>query len=138
MPPKERGQLNELQVQLLSWWINNGANFTSKAKEIPQNDTIRTLLSSLEQSADNSTERTLTTFENIPQGTSDITGFTEKCRSDSFTSFNTVNALSISMINVQRSSDTLWSQIARLHEQVYFLDAPGALTVNKTFKCTQN
>ncbi len=50
MPPKEKGQLSERQLALIKWWINAGADFTVKAENIAQTDTIKNLLASLQES----------------------------------------------------------------------------------------
>ena len=133
MPPKEKGQLSERQIQLISWWIDNGANFTAKSREIPQNDTIKRLLSSLEES-NNNLEPGITQFENIPSAPVAILDSLKNAGVNVLPLSNVVNALSVNMINVTHSSDTLWSQIARLNAQVYFLDASGPLTVNEDIR----
>jgi uncharacterized membrane protein len=48
MPPKEKPQLKEREIVLLEWWINAGADFTKKVKDIPQPDKIKPLLKDLE------------------------------------------------------------------------------------------
>jgi uncharacterized membrane protein len=48
MPPREKPQLNEKEVTLLQWWINQGADFTKLVKEIPQPDKIKPLLIELQ------------------------------------------------------------------------------------------
>ncbi|MEO6730859.1 MAG: c-type cytochrome domain-containing protein [Ferruginibacter sp.] len=49
MPPKEKPQPSEGQIALLHWWINNGASFTKKVKEFPQEVKIKPLLFALQQ-----------------------------------------------------------------------------------------
>ena len=48
MPPKQKPQLKESQVNLIHWWIDEGCSFDKKVKELPQPDKIKTLLSALE------------------------------------------------------------------------------------------
>ncbi len=48
MPPKEKPQLNEGQVALLHWWIEQGADFTRKVKDMQQPDKIKTYLLALQ------------------------------------------------------------------------------------------
>lgn len=48
MPPKEKPQLNEKELALLHWWIETGASFTKKTKEINQTEKIKPLLLSLQ------------------------------------------------------------------------------------------
>ena len=49
MPPKEKPQPTESQLALLHWWINSGASFTKKVKEIAQPDKLKPLLLALQQ-----------------------------------------------------------------------------------------
>jgi uncharacterized membrane protein/mono/diheme cytochrome c family protein len=44
MPPKEKPQLNERQIALIHWWINKGADFEKKVKELEQPEKIKPVL----------------------------------------------------------------------------------------------
>jgi hypothetical protein len=48
MPPKAKPQLNERQVALLHWWIENGADFSKKVKDLPQPEKLQPVLLALE------------------------------------------------------------------------------------------
>lgn len=45
MPPKGKPQLTEEETRLLHFWIKNGASFTQKVKELPDNDSLRLIAS---------------------------------------------------------------------------------------------
>ncbi|GAB3706648.1 ribonuclease inhibitor [Spirosoma flavus] len=47
MPPKGKPQLEESQIALLTWWIDQGAPFNKKVSELAVNDAIRPVLASL-------------------------------------------------------------------------------------------
>ncbi len=49
MPPKGKKQLNKKEVQLLQWWINEGAHTDKKIAEIPKDESIETILKDYEQ-----------------------------------------------------------------------------------------
>lgn len=49
MPPKEKPQLSQHEIALLHWWINNGAQFNKKVKELKQPDDIKIVLTALEK-----------------------------------------------------------------------------------------
>ncbi|HXB30411.1 MAG TPA: c-type cytochrome domain-containing protein [Puia sp.] len=51
MPPKEKPQPTESQIDLLEWWISQGANFGKKVKEINQTDKISQLLFALQKTS---------------------------------------------------------------------------------------
>ena len=44
MPPKEKSQLSKNQLSILSYWIENGADFKSKLSTLPRADSIVSLL----------------------------------------------------------------------------------------------
>jgi uncharacterized membrane protein len=49
MPPKEKPQPTESQIALLHWWINGGADFSKKVKELEQPAQIKPVLLALQQ-----------------------------------------------------------------------------------------
>jgi mono/diheme cytochrome c family protein/uncharacterized membrane protein len=49
MPPKEKPQPTESQIELIRWWISQGANFEKKVKDISQSEKIKPLLSALQK-----------------------------------------------------------------------------------------
>jgi uncharacterized membrane protein/mono/diheme cytochrome c family protein len=44
MPPKGKEPLTESELQLIAWWINNGADATKKVKQMPLNPAVRLAL----------------------------------------------------------------------------------------------
>jgi mono/diheme cytochrome c family protein len=48
MPPKEKTQLTKNEIDMLHWWIANGADFNKKFGELPQPDNIKPVLLALE------------------------------------------------------------------------------------------
>lgn len=49
MPPKGRTPISAEQIQLIGWWIEQGADFEKKTKDLKQNDKIAAILKSLEE-----------------------------------------------------------------------------------------
>jgi mono/diheme cytochrome c family protein/uncharacterized membrane protein len=49
MPPKEKRQLSEQEINLIHWWIASGASFDRKVKELNQPQNIQTALLALEK-----------------------------------------------------------------------------------------
>jgi hypothetical protein len=62
MPPKEKPQLNERQIALLHWWIEEGADFTKKVKELPQPEKMKPVLLSMQGKPE---EKALSTVPSI-------------------------------------------------------------------------
>ena len=51
MPPKEKPQPTESQINLLHWWIINNADAQKKVKDLAQTDKIKTFLTALQTPA---------------------------------------------------------------------------------------
>src|SRR5688572_28924905 len=47
MAPKEKPQLTANEVSLLKWWVDNGADFKKKFKDLPQTPAIKAVFVSL-------------------------------------------------------------------------------------------
>ena len=49
MPPKEKKQLSESEIALIHWWIDGGADFSKRVKDLPQSEAVKTALMSLQK-----------------------------------------------------------------------------------------
>lgn len=49
MPPKEKPQLKDNEIELIRWWIATGATFDKKTKELEQPEKIKPILLSLQK-----------------------------------------------------------------------------------------
>ena len=48
MPPKQKPQLNEKEIALIHWWVDNGADFNKRVKELKQPEIIKPYLLALQ------------------------------------------------------------------------------------------
>jgi mono/diheme cytochrome c family protein len=48
MPPKEKPQLSKQDIDLLHWWVSNGADFNKKVNEFTQTEKIKPVLLALQ------------------------------------------------------------------------------------------
>ncbi|HEV7620382.1 MAG TPA: c-type cytochrome domain-containing protein [Flavisolibacter sp.] len=48
MPPREKPQLSDRQIALIHWWIDGGADFTKRVKELQQPEKIKPALMALQ------------------------------------------------------------------------------------------
>ena len=48
MPPKEKSQLSRQDIELLHWWVSNGADFNKRVKEFTQTEKIKPALMALQ------------------------------------------------------------------------------------------
>ncbi|WP_411273479.1 c-type cytochrome domain-containing protein [Daejeonella sp.] len=51
MAPKEKPQLDEKQIAMIAWWIDQGASFDKKVKDLPQTEKINLYLLALQSAA---------------------------------------------------------------------------------------
>lgn len=58
MAPKEKPQLSAMEIALLNWWVDNGADFTKKVKDLPQPEKIKPHLAALQKEGDEQKELT--------------------------------------------------------------------------------
>ena len=49
MPPKDKPQLKENEIEILHWWVSTGATFDKKTKELEQTEKIKPILLSLQK-----------------------------------------------------------------------------------------
>jgi uncharacterized membrane protein/mono/diheme cytochrome c family protein len=131
MPPKEKGQLSERQLILIKWWINSGADFTIKARDIPQADTIKKMLTSLQGSTPEKSTQVLS-IPDLPAAPKGIIDSLKTAGVMVLPVSGSMNALSVSMLNLTHISDTIWTQIARLTANIFYLDASGKLIRNES------
>lgn len=58
MPPKEKQQLTENEIQLLQWWIEQGADYQHPVKMLAQSESIRPVLVGLTSASNKAIEET--------------------------------------------------------------------------------
>jgi uncharacterized membrane protein len=51
MAPKEKPQVSDNEITLLKWWIDNGASFSKKVKQVQQPEKIKSALLSLQNAS---------------------------------------------------------------------------------------
>jgi uncharacterized membrane protein/mono/diheme cytochrome c family protein len=127
MPPKEKPQLTASEISLLHWWINTGANFTKKVKELPQTEKIKPALLALESgSAD--AENAVTDVPNEPVSKPDEE--TIRRLKDAGVIVIQVaknsNYLSVSFITAGAGADSLVTLLEPLNKQIVWLKLDNA------------
>ena len=131
MPPKEKGQLSEMQKDLIKWWLNEGADFTAQSYQLHQSDTIKKALVFLETAP---AERGIVSEQresvDVVEASKTIVDSLRNSGVLVLQLSKKSNALSVSMLNVTRLSDTIWFQLTRCREQIFLLDASGPLTTS--------
>jgi len=67
MPPTQEGQLTETEIQLLHWWVAQGAAYTGKVKSLPQGPDMQPVWAAL-QTGNHATAADKVNTTGIPTG----------------------------------------------------------------------
>jgi len=120
MAPKEKPQLTMNEIALLKWWIDNGADFNKKFKELPQSGAIKQLLNAL-QTGDVTTKASdLPTKEIGAANTDAISTLTNAGITVVPVAKNT-NYLSANFVNAKSFSDSVTQSIKKIKEQLIWI-----------------
>jgi uncharacterized membrane protein/mono/diheme cytochrome c family protein len=132
MPPKEKGQLTKDQVALIKWWINNGASFKAKVKDVPQDAAIKTSLVKL-QGEQGGEEEAVAAVE-LPEVDAAPNALIEQLKNSGIVVVPVAagsNLLQLNLLNMTDSKPETWSAIAKLSKQAWSLKADHKLVDNK-------
>lgn len=126
MPPKEKNQLTENEIQLLHWWIKEGPLFDKQVKEIAQNDTIKKVLLSF-QEGNNMMASAVSYIPAAPVSPIRQPLWDSLKKSGVLIQVLSPgnNYVSASFINMQQNADSVMPLIAELKEQLIILKLSG-------------
>lgn len=123
MVPKEKPQLTENEINLLKWWIDNGADFKKKFKDLPQPESINPILVSL-QKGESTNEKAkpseIPTEEVAMVDSKLLQKFTDAGITISPIAQNT-NYLSANFVNAQSMGKEVLDRIKSIEKQLIWL-----------------
>nr|WP_231465476.1 c-type cytochrome domain-containing protein [Pedobacter sp. Leaf132] len=140
MAPKEKPQLTQNEVALLKWWIDNGADFSKKFKDIQQSKEIKTVLSSLENGQDESqkTKKADIPTEEVSAVKIDVLKkLTEAGAAISPVAQNT-NYLTANFINVKTFNKAVLSLLRSIDKQLLWLKMDNDQVSDQTLEAIKN
>lgn len=134
MPPKGKPQLNEQERVLLQWWIQSGADFTKKSKDLAQTPAIKSALSALEKS-----EPVVTKRADVPeQDIAKASEATLDALRNSAVTINEVseksNWLSANFVNCVKWNGEVEKKISSVKDQLIWLKIPSAKLEESNWK----
>ncbi|WP_443938519.1 c-type cytochrome domain-containing protein [Pedobacter sp. MW01-1-1] len=143
MAPKEKPQLTKEEVELIKWWINNGASFKKKVNELLQSPEIKQILKALE----NGTSSVSETKNNSDLPLNEVDAANEKtikklqvANISVFPVQQGSNYLSLNFVNASSFADTIQNMILGVKEQMLFAKFDNPKVTNKVLqtigKCT--
>ena len=127
MPPKEKPQLTQGEISLLHWWINTGADFNKKVKELPQTNQIKPILLALQTGATGE-DRKATDVPEASVGTADAVAVDRLKKAGVMVmpvSQNN-NYLSVSFVTAGAGADSLIRLLEPLKKQLVWLKLDNA------------
>ena len=125
MPPKGKPQITDQERMLLEWWINTGASFDKKVKELPQNNSIPNILLALQNNKVNKVEiPSIPEKEVAPADEKAINALKNKGVTIVNVALNS-NYLNANFITLSHTSDTIHDLIGDIKENLVWIKMPG-------------
>lgn len=136
MPPKEKNQLSESEIKLLHWWIENGAAYDKKVKELPQSDVVKPLLAALQngENAEVSNEASLLPDVEIPVPDPIAIQALKKAGAVVLPLGQNTNFISVNFINVPKAGAKELALLKPLTQQIVALRLSGTTVGDKAIK----
>jgi len=134
MPPKEKNQLSESEIQLLHWWIENGAAYDKKVKELPQSEAVKPLLAALQngESTQATSEASLLPYVEVPDPLA-IQAL-KKAGAVVLSLGQNTNFVSVNFINVPKAEGKELALLKPLAQQIVTLRLSGTRVGDKALK----
>ncbi len=140
MAPKEKPQLTENEIKLLKWWIDNGADFKKKFKELPQSENMKLVLIGLQkgESANEQPKTSEIPAEEVDMVDQEILKkFTTKGITISPVAQNT-NYLSANFINAESMDKDVLDLIKSIEKQLIWLRLENKNVSDQTLNAIKN
>jgi uncharacterized membrane protein/mono/diheme cytochrome c family protein len=133
MPPKEKKQLTPNEISLLHWWINTGADFNKKVRDLPQTERIKPVLLSL-QSGSSGEESKASDVPEAPVGKAndEAVNRLKKAGVIVMPVAQNSNYLSASFFTVGPGADSLVKLLEPLKKQLVWLKLDNAVINDQT------
>ncbi|WP_199138260.1 c-type cytochrome domain-containing protein [Pedobacter sp. ASV12] len=136
MAPKEKPQLTANEIELLKWWINNGAPFNKKVKELSQPENIKPILLALQKGTATTSENKLSLIPEKEVGAAEERALktlknagimvVPVAQNSNYLSANFINAVSL--------ADTVMDKIKAIKKQLIWVKLDHPLANDATLK----
>ena len=125
MPPKGKPQITDQERILLEWWINTGASFDKKVKELPQTNSIPNILLALQNNNAKKVEvLSIPEKEVAAADEKAINGLKNKGVTIVKVALNS-NYLNANFITLSHTNDTIHDLIEDIKENLVWIKMPG-------------
>lgn len=126
MPPKEKTQLTKNEIDVLHWWVANGADFNKKFKELPQTDAIKPVLVALESGS--STAQTLAEIPDANVKAPDVKSL-ERLKASGIIVIPVAqgsNYLSVNFVTATSTADSVIRMLSPIADNILWLNLAGS------------
>ncbi len=140
MPPKEKPQLSQNEIALLHWWINSGAQFNKKVKDMEQPGNIKIILAALEKGTAGATEHKLSDIPEKsinPADEKDIKRLSNAGVMIVPVAQNS-NYLSVNFINARSTADNVMDALKSVKDQLIWLKLEHRSVSDTTLKAIKD
>lgn len=136
MAPKEKPQLTTNEVELLRWWINNGAPFNKKVKDLKQPESIKPVLLALQKGTTESAENkpSLIPEKEVSPADEKVLKSLKNVGIMVVPVAQNSNYLSASFINVASLADSVMDKIKAIKEQLIWVKLDQQMATDATLK----
>jgi uncharacterized membrane protein/mono/diheme cytochrome c family protein len=133
MPPKEKKQLTPNEISLLHWWINTGADFNKKIKDLQQTERVKPVLLSL-QSGSSGDENKSTDVPEAPVAKADDEAINRLKKAGVMVMpvAKNSNYLSVSFFTAGPGADSLVKLLEPLKKQLVWLKLDNTVITDAT------
>jgi len=133
MPPKEKKQLTAAEISLLHWWINTGAEFNKKVKDLQQTERIKPVLLSLQAgSAGEENKVTDVPEAEVSRADDEVVRRLKKAGVMVMPVAQNNNYLSVSFFTAGAGADSLVKLLEPLKKQLVWLKLDNAVISDAT------
>jgi len=133
MPPKEKKQLTAAEISLLHWWINTGADFNKKVKDLQQTERIKPVLLSLQAgSAGEENKVTDVPEAEVSRADDEVVRRLKKAGVMVMPVAQNNNYLSVSFFTAGAGADSLVKLLEPLKKQLVWLKLDNAVISDAT------
>lgn len=137
MPPEGKTQLTEAQVQLLTWWIDEGAPFDKKVAEVKVNENVQAVLNTLIDPDANKGEVEKLLASKVTPANDQMLGQLQRAGVQIMPLAAEVHWLQAS-VPQNYSDDSLMNNLSNVSAQLTWLDLGGTSTTDKALSSISN
>lgn len=130
MPPEGKSQLTDEQVELLTWWVEEGASFDKTVAQLNVDEEMQAVLNTLVDPNANKTEVEILLASEIPPADAQSLAQLQSAGVQVMPLAAQVHWLQASIVQ-SHSGDSLMQGLTKVSEQLTWLDLGGTATTDK-------